>query len=55
MTFPMLRDQNNTHSAEALFNKPKQMVSRSGGQVEGARAGSENFWTDTLVRAYLKR
>ena len=51
MTFPQSLNQEASQLAQ-MFSKPKNVgVSHR----RGPAAGSDNFWTDSLVRSYMKR
>jgi hypothetical protein len=54
MTFPMFleKEAGYGHTAQ-MFSKPKNIAAIRYSRPIGAGAG-DNFWTDTLVRSYLK-
>ena len=53
MTFPMFKDQ--SCALDKMFSKPKS--SEMGGVVAAgnSRSNVESFWTNALVKAFLKR
>lgn len=51
MTFPMFQHQSNDSILAQMFSKPKEIEA-----LRGSRPSSQNdaFWTDTLVRNFLR-
>ena len=49
MTFPMFKDQNAMFGSQ-MFNMPQHVSAAANRQ----RAAADNFWTDQLVKSFLK-